>query len=178
MASEAEAWPPWPLPPLPRWRSEPLRVGCSWLGGPEQGGPGGGGAGQRDGLATTGQGGRITRACGERDGSAWQCAPGRPSDVPGEWVVPSPWQGRSGERGRLVPPHGRTKYKLSCRQLISIISVIWQFGAMHSYSVGAKLVSSLETSRGGAPAASAAHGSPGQPGTGSSGKRGGQMTGM
>ena len=26
--------------------------------------------------------------------------------MPGVWVVPSPRQGRSGERGRLVPPHG------------------------------------------------------------------------
>ena len=40
-------------------------------------------------------------------------APGKPSGVPGAWVVPPPWQGRSGERGGLVPPHGRTKYKLS-----------------------------------------------------------------
>ena len=30
----------------------------------------------------------------------------QPSGVPGEWVVPPPWRGRSGERGRLVPPHG------------------------------------------------------------------------
>ena len=29
-------------------------------------------------------------------------------------MVPPPWQGRSGERGGLVPPHGSTKYKLSC----------------------------------------------------------------
>ena len=28
-------------------------------------------------------------------------------------MVPPPRQGRSGERGGLVPPHGRTKYKLS-----------------------------------------------------------------
>eukprot|EP00967_Tisochrysis_lutea_P125006 scaffold209634_cov41-Tisochrysis_lutea.AAC.1 len=32
------------------------------MGGPDQGGPGGGGADQRDGQATTGQGGRVRRA--------------------------------------------------------------------------------------------------------------------
>ena len=28
-------------------------------------------------------------------------------------MIPPPWQARSGEGGGLVPPHGRTKYKLS-----------------------------------------------------------------
>ena len=54
-AGEAEAW-PWPPLPLPRWRSAPLQVDWSSLGGPDQGGLGGGGADQRDGQATTGQG--------------------------------------------------------------------------------------------------------------------------
>ena len=66
-----------------------------------------------DGLATTGQGGRMGRACQGESGSAWQSDPGRPSGMPGAWAVPPPWQGRSGEREGLVPPHGRTKYKLS-----------------------------------------------------------------
>ena len=73
----------------------------------------GGRGGWSDGLAPTGPDERLGRACGEGSGSIGQSPPGRPSGLPGGWVVPPPWQGRSGERGGLVPPHGSTKYKLS-----------------------------------------------------------------
>jgi len=58
----------------------------------EQGGRGG----WSDGLVTRGQDGRMGRACGEGSGSVGQWPPGKPSGVPGGWVVPPPpWQGRS-----------------------------------------------------------------------------------
>jgi len=54
-----------------------------------------------------GQAGRtMGRACGEESGSAGQSPPGKPSDMPGAWVVPPPRRGgRRGERGELVPRH-------------------------------------------------------------------------
>eukprot|EP00967_Tisochrysis_lutea_P047835 scaffold58292_cov31-Tisochrysis_lutea.AAC.2 len=60
---------------------------------------------------------RPRRACGEGSGSEstrQSPPPSKPSGMLGGWVVPPPRQGRSGERGGLVSPHGRTKFKLSC----------------------------------------------------------------
>ena len=64
--------------------------------------------GWSDGVATTGQGERDRRAYREKSWSqqgSLLLVTGKPSGMPGGWVVPPPRQGRSGEGGEPVPPH-------------------------------------------------------------------------